>query len=93
MIINNSQFSQRLIQYDSSTSPDVSSNLASRLGRELDVQVTFRNEGPSEIFNASLSIYIPARSEVMGSFYYYYPASLVGLENLPLYIFSSIAFY
>ena len=52
-------------------------NIASNLGSELILSVSFQNKGPSPIISGILDILIPSYSDETGDNYYYYPASLV----------------
>ena len=74
--VSYSQFTPDALQYDSINRPEVN-NQSSNLGESLGITVSIQNNGPSIIYNGTINIYIPARAEETGEYYYYYPASFV----------------
>ncbi len=69
-------FGTDAITYQGNHTPSVD-NEASNLGESLLITSTFRNNGPSNVQNATLTLYVPMNSSITGDYYFYYPATLV----------------
>ena len=74
-------FGSDAVTYQGNHTPSVDEE-ASNLGESLLLSSTFRNEGPSNIQNGTLTIYVPIRSSTTGDNYFYYPAKLVCITSV-----------
>ena len=70
-------FESNIVIYQGNQSFSSPVSSISDLGNKVVMTASFRNQGPSSICNAGLTLYIPARSTETGDYYFYYPASWV----------------
>ena len=84
-ILSNRQFARSAVTYQGNHTPTVNSN-ASNLGEQLRLSATIENQGPSTIYNAKFVIYIPINSSETGNYYYFYPAVMVTITLITVYL-------